>query len=204
MLIVATHNEKKRRELAALLAQAGLEVKSLRDCPQAPAEIPETGETFLENARLKAHAVARSCGAWALADDSGLEVDALGGAPGVRSARFAGEGAGDEANNRLLLELLKGVEDERRTARFVCVIVLASPDGEEWWWEGTCPGRIVREPRGAGGFGYDPLFVPDGFQQTFAEMPPEQKNRISHRARALAAAVPDIAALLQRRAQPQR
>jgi len=188
VLIVATHNEKKRQELAALLAPARLEVKSLRDCPQAPEDIPETGKTFLDNARLKAHTVARACGAWALADDSGLEVDALGGAPGVHSARFAGEGADDAANNRLLLRRLEGVEDERRSARFVCVIVLASPQGEEWWWEGTCPGKILREPRGEGGFGYDPLFFVESEGTSFGEVAAARKNRISHRARAVRAA----------------
>ena len=145
------------------------------------------GETFAGNARLKARALAaRHPGAWILADDSGLEVAALGGAPGVRSARYAGRDGDTLANNALLLKNLKGVSD--RTARFTCAIVLIDPEGREHVVEGHCPGRILESPAGAGGFGYDPLFVPDGRDRTFAELPPEEKNAISHRGRALAAA----------------
>lgn len=197
MLVMATRNEKKRKELAVLLEGSGIRVEGLEALEPVPPEVEETGTTFAENALLKARAVA-AAGVWAIADDSGLEVDALGGEPGVRSARFAGEGATDADNNALLLRRLEGVEAARRTARFVAVIALVSPDGEEWVWEGTCPGTITFAPRGEGGFGYDPLFVPEGYEQTFAELPAEVKNRISHRARALAQAVPVIKQLAER------
>lgn len=193
---MATRNEKKRRELADLLAGSGLAIYGLEAVP-AVQEVEETGETFEENAVLKARAVAAH-GVWAIADDSGLEVDYLQGAPGVRSARFAGEGAGDGANNRLLLAKLEGVPPERRTARFVCAIALASPAGEVWTWRGECEGHIAEAPRGAGGFGYDPLFIPLGYGQTFAELPPEVKNAISHRAKALEQAVATLRALAPR------
>ena len=195
MLVVATRNEKKRAELAALLEGAGIEVISAASLPCAPAHIEETGDTFLANARIKAHAVAQACRLWALADDSGLEVEALGGEPGVRSARYSGGKGDDEANNRLLLERLRGVPEPLRRACFVAEIVLAGPDGQERSWRGVCEGRIAMAPRGTGGFGYDPLFIPDGYELTFAELPPEVKNRISHRARALAAAVPELRAM---------
>lgn len=198
MLVMATRNAKKRQELAALLEGTGLAVCGPEACPGAPAEVEETGTTFRENALLKARAIAGACGVWAIADDSGLEVEALGGEPGVRSARFAGPGADDDANNRLLLQRLEGVPLHRRRARFVSVIALVSPEGEEWTWEGTCEGHIALEPRGSGGFGYDPLFVPDGYHITFGEMDPALKNQISHRARALAAAAADLRRLAPR------
>lgn len=198
VLVMATRNAKKRRELAALLEGTGLAVCGPEDCPGAPEEVEETGNTFRENALLKARAIAQACGVWAIADDSGLEVDALQGEPGVRSARFAGPEADDDANNRLLLERLEGVPPEQRRARFVSVIALVSPDGREWTWEGTCEGHIALEPRGSGGFGYDPLFVPDGYDLTFGEMDPALKNEISHRARALAAAAPELRRLAPR------
>lgn len=178
-LIVATHNAHKLREIGQLLPD--WEIRG----EDSGAE--ETAETFVGNARLKARALApRHPGAWVMADDSGLEVAALGGAPGVRSARYAGRDGDTPANNALLLKNLAGVAD--RSARFTCAIVLVSPDGAEHAVEGHCPGRIAEAPSGAGGFGYDPLFVPEGRDRTFAELSADEKNAISHRGRALAAA----------------
>ncbi len=184
-LIVATRNRHKVAEIRAVLAIPGLELIAAADWPGLP-EVEETGLTFADNAILKAVAAARATGLWALADDSGLEVEALQNAPGVRSARFAGEGADDAANNRKLLELMDGVGDRR--ARFRCAIALADPSGAARTVDGVCPGKLLTAARGAHGFGYDPLFVPDGGTLTFAELPAETKNRISHRALALAAA----------------
>jgi len=177
-IVLATHNPNKVREISQMLP--GWEVVA----EDSGAE--ETAETFVGNARLKALALAkRHPGAWVLADDSGLEVDALGGAPGVRSARYAGRDGDTPANNALLLKNLAGAGD--RSARFTCAMVLLDPQGREHVVEGHCAGRIIDAPAGAGGFGYDPLFVPDGHDRTFAELPPEEKNAISHRGRALAA-----------------
>lgn len=189
-LLMATTNQGKVRELEALLAEPRVELVSLRDAAPADFEVEETGVTFEENAWIKASAACRATGLPALADDSGLEVDALGGRPGVYSARYAGAGAGDEANNRLLLEELADVPDERRTARFVAALSFAEPTlGEPARVaeaRGVIEGRIQRAPRGAGGFGYDPLFEPFEFPgRTTAEMTREEKNRISHRARAV-------------------
>jgi XTP/dITP diphosphohydrolase len=147
-------------------------------------EVEETGSTFAENARLKATAYARASGLLTLADDSGLEVDALSGEPGTRSARYAGQGASDEDRYRLLLSKLEGVSWEGRTARFRCVIAVARPQGEVRIAEGTCEGVIAFEPKGEHGFGYDPVFYTPEHGQTMAELEPEVKNRISHRARA--------------------
>ncbi|WP_027716976.1 XTP/dITP diphosphatase [Desulfovirgula thermocuniculi] len=186
-LVLATRNRGKIKELSALLAPLGYEVVSLEDFPGVP-EVPEDGATFAENAVKKAVAVARHTGHLALADDSGLEVDYLGGAPGVLSARFAGEHGNDRANNEKLLALLAGVPPEKRTARFRCVVAVATPAGEVWTAEGSCEGVIADTPRGEGGFGYDPLFYVPELGKTFAELDPEVKNRLSHRARALAGA----------------
>ena len=150
-------------------------------------EIVESGDTYLENARIKARALVEFAGKAALADDSGIEIDALDGAPGVRSARFAGPNASDEDNNRRMAKLLAGVPPERRTARYRCIAVLLLPDGTELAGEGTCEGRIAEQPAGANGFGYDPWFIPeaqDG-QLTFGELPLDFKHRISHRGEAL-------------------
>lgn len=185
ILVLATRNRHKAAEITALFHAPGIEWKTAADYPDVPAPA-EDGATFEENAVKKAVAWARATGHWALADDSGLEVDVLCGEPGVRSARYAGEDADDAANNRKLLIELEGETD--RQARFRCVLALASPDGRVRTVEGVCKGRILTAPRGANGFGYDPLFVPYGHDQTFAEMPPDLKNRISHRARALQAA----------------
>ncbi len=186
-LVLATANAGKVRELRALLADLDIPIRTLADFPGAPS-VAETAPSYLGNARAKAHAVASFCGLPALADDSGLEVDALGGAPGVRSARFAADAlgeTGDRANTALLLRRLEGVPDGRRTARFRCVVVVARPDGKELSAEGLCEGRIARDPRGDAGFGYDPVFVYPPLGRTFAELTSEEKDRVSHRARAI-------------------
>ncbi|NPA49609.1 MAG: XTP/dITP diphosphatase [Thermodesulfobacteria bacterium] len=185
VLVLATRNPGKVKELKALLADTGLEVKSLEDFPEAP-EVEETGKTFFENAFQKAREIALATGHMAMADDSGLEVDALGGAPGVYSARFAGEGATDEENIRKLLQELEGVPEEKRTARFRCVIVVYHPSGHWFKAEGVWEGLITTEPRGEGGFGYDPIFLIPELGKTAAEIPLELKNKLSHRAKALA------------------
>ncbi|EEG78180.1 XTP/dITP diphosphatase [Dethiobacter alkaliphilus] len=183
-LIIASRNEGKLREFAQLLADSPLEPVSLSAYPNLP-EIEETGSTFRENAALKAETVARLTGEWALADDSGLEVDALGGEPGVYSARYAGEGQGDEANNKKLLDKLADVPEEKRTARFRAVIAIARPGKDTQFAEGAVEGIIAFSPQGSGGFGYDPLFLVPHTGKTFAQMTGEEKNRISHRARAM-------------------
>jgi XTP/dITP diphosphohydrolase len=196
ILVAATGNPGKRRELQALLADPAITWRSLADYPALP-PVSEDGDTFLANARLKAQAVARHTGCPALADDSGLCVDALDGLPGVRSARFAadaGAGSGDAANVALLLDRLRGVAPEQRSAHFHCAIVVAHPDGRELVAEGRCDGRIAAAPRGGGGFGYDPVFLFG--DRTFAEMAAAEKDRVSHRARAIAALQPRLHAFL--------
>jgi XTP/dITP diphosphohydrolase len=194
-LVLATRNEGKVKEIAALLAPLGIEVVSLAAFPEIP-EIPEDGDTFVENALAKARAVAARTGQLVMADDSGLEVDALNGAPGVHSARFAGEPRDDARNNQKLLRLLEGVPWEQRSARFRCVIALVTPGGMERVAEGVCEGFIGYEPRGTGGFGYDPLFYVPEFDRTFAELDLDTKNRISHRGRALMAVQKLVAKML--------
>lgn len=184
-LLVATNNPGKIREYEELLVGLPLEV-TFPAQEGIALEVEESGATFEDNARLKALAYARASGLLTLADDSGLEVDALGGAPGVWSARYAGSGASDTDRYQKLLDAMAGVPDGQRTARFRCVVVLAWPDGAVRVAEGWCEGRIGWVPRGEHGFGYDPVFVVDGFGgQTMAELVPEVKNRISHRARAV-------------------
>ncbi|MDD4236941.1 MAG: XTP/dITP diphosphatase [Desulfotomaculaceae bacterium] len=187
-VVLATGNEGKVREIADILAPHGVEVISLREFPEL-GEIIENGNTFRENAMIKATTVSGHTGLLALADDSGLEVDALDGAPGIYSSRFAGEGKDDQANNLKLLDLLSGMPAEHRTARFQCVVAIAEPDGWVHIAEGSCEGVIVEEPRGQGGFGYDPLFYVPAYDRTFAELEPAIKNKISHRAKALEGAI---------------
>lgn len=184
-LLISSRNEHKILEIRAILGRPGLEILSAADVPGLP-DVEEDGETFVENARKKARELARASGLWTIADDSGLEVDVLDGEPGVHSARYAGEHGNDGANNAKLLKKLEGVSN--RGAQFHSAIALVAPDGREWIAEGICRGTLLTEGRGNGGFGYDPLFVPEGYDKTFAELGSEVKNRISHRARALAEA----------------
>jgi XTP/dITP diphosphohydrolase len=183
-LVVATRNRGKFREIVAILSDWPGALRSLEDFPDLP-EAAEDGATLAENALQKARWVAAQTGLPALADDSGLEVEALQGAPGVHSARFGGPGLTDAERNALLLERLQGVPPEQRRARFRCVVALALPDGRAWSAEGTCEGQIALEPVGTHGFGYDPLFEVAGQRRTMAELPPEVKNTLSHRAQAL-------------------
>jgi XTP/dITP diphosphohydrolase len=197
VLVLATRNRGKVRELEALLADLPVRVRTLDDYPDVPV-LPEVGRTFAENATGKAAAVARATGQVALADDSGLEVDALGGAPGVDSATFLGPHATDDDRNRWVLARLRGLAEGLRTARYRAAIAVAAPDGTVRIFEGTCEGRIADAPRGHGGFGYDPIFVVPAYGRTMAELPPDLKNRISHRAKALAAARAYLAELAAR------
>lgn len=183
--MLATRNEGKVRELRQMLQDLPVEVLSLRDFPGVP-EVEEDGGTFRDNALKKAREVSRHIAETVLADDSGLEVDALGGLPGIHSARYAGAGANDAANNAKLLKALEEVPREKRGAVFRCVLVLYSPDGRSEVFEGSWRGEILFAPRGALGFGYDPLFLDPRQGLTAAELPPERKNRISHRGQAFA------------------
>ncbi|HET6251144.1 MAG TPA: RdgB/HAM1 family non-canonical purine NTP pyrophosphatase [Tepidisphaeraceae bacterium] len=187
-LLIATGNPAKVREFRQMLGSDRFAWHDLGEFPGLN-EVPETGETFLDNACLKASGYARQTGMWALADDSGLEVDALGKKPGVYSARWAAmnkSGAGDADNNRTLLGQLSAVADENRGGRFVCVLALANPAGEIILTaRDTVEGRILREARGSDGFGYDPLFYIDALGKTTAELSPDQKHQISHRGKAL-------------------
>lgn len=186
---LASGNAHKVAELQGLAAASRLPVtiRSAKDVGGMPPVDEDTG-TFIGNARKKAQALRARlpADAWALADDSGVCVDALGGEPGVESAYYAGPQGDAAANLRKLTEVMRGVPDERRGARFYCVLVAIGPAGEERICEGACEGRLLPEPRGGAGFGYDPLFVPDGFTQSYAELGEEVKNRISHRAQAFA------------------
>jgi XTP/dITP diphosphohydrolase len=185
-VVLASANHDKAREIRAILEPVG--GLTLLSRPEGVPDVDETGDTLLDNARLKAAALVAATGEAAVADDTGLEVDALGGAPGVRSARFAGDGATYAQNVALLLESLAGVAWADRTARFKTVALLQLPDGEEVWAEGVVAGHISEEARGDAGFGYDPVFVPDaGDGRTFAEMDPEEKHALSHRGRAFRA-----------------
>ena len=179
--VIATHNPHKCEELARILAPLGITAVLNKDLP----EVEETGETFLSNAFLKADSACDFTGLPAIADDSGLMVDALGGAPGVYSARYAGEDGNDAKNNVKLLAVLSDVPMEQRTAKFVSVITMVYPDGTKLVARGEVRGHIMFEEKGENGFGYDPLFVPEGFRKTFAELTSEEKNHISHRANAL-------------------
>jgi XTP/dITP diphosphohydrolase len=195
-LLLASANQGKLRELRAILDGLGVELVGLDEAGLGePPEVEETGDTFLENALLKGRAYAAWSGLAAVADDSGLEVDALGGAPGVRSARYAGPGASDQANLDKLLAELTGVPAERRTARFRCVAALHDPaTGSETHAEAAWEGRILDAPRGSGGFGYDPVFLPDGWDRTSAEVDQATKDAASHRGKAFRALRPAIEA----------
>jgi XTP/dITP diphosphohydrolase len=190
-ILIATMNPGKLREYQRLLGEVPrLQLDTMASLP-SPVDVVEDRETFEGNARKKATEIAAAAGVACLADDSGLEVDALGGRPGVYSARYSGEGATDASNNEKLLEELSEVPDPRRTARFRCAIAVVDAEGRELAVvDGACEGRIGRELRGTHGFGYDPLFIPDGHSETMAELGPETKNRISHRAKAAAKLAP--------------
>ena len=182
-LLVATRNKHKLEEIVRILASPGLKLLAADQVPGLPTDVIEDADTFEGNALKKARELCVASGLWTLADDSGLEVCALNNAPGVYSARYAGEPCNYLANNAKLLRELNGVADRR--ARFRCAIALCAPDGREWTVDGSCPGKIIDEPRGSNGFVYDPLFVPDGCELTFAELDGDVKNRISHRGVAL-------------------
>ena len=196
-LILATRNAHKVGELRAILGAAGLDVELVgADAyPEVP-DVRETGVTFAENALLKAHALARATGCPAVADDSGLCVDVLGGAPGIFSARWAGAHGDDKANLDLLLAQLGDIAPPHRAAHFACAAALALPDGTERVVEGQLRGTLRFEPAGANGFGYDPVLQPDGYEVTCAELTPEQKNEISHRGKAFRGLVPVLRELL--------
>ena len=195
-IVLATTNPGKVREFGQLFAASGLALRvlGLRDVGlEAP---PETGTTFAENAMLKARHAATASGHLAFADDSGLEVDGLDGAPGVYSARYAGEGAGDEANRQRLIAALDALPEAARACRFRCAIAIANPDGTAEVAEGSCEGVAITTPRGEHGFGYDPLVFLPAQGRTMAELTPEEKNAISHRARATAQALPILRRML--------
>jgi XTP/dITP diphosphohydrolase len=195
LLVLASRNRKKQREMADLLAPLNITVASVADFPEAP-EVEETGATFAENAALKARTVAAALGRWTLADDSGLAVDVLDGAPGVFSARYAGPDATDRDNNEKLLAELRDTPDDKRGAQFICNLAVADPAGNiRLAVEGRCRGRLLREPRGESGFGYDPLFWIPEYRKTFAQLALATKSVLSHRARAIHKLYPELARL---------
>lgn len=192
-IAIASHNPHKLRELARICVDWPTEWVTVETGDRdAFPDVEETGETYLENALLKAVAVARSLDLPAIADDSGIEVDALGGKPGPRSARYAGEDASDEDNLAALMQALRGIPKGGRTARYRCVAALAYPDGKTVHAEGVCEGELITKRRGERGFGYDPIFVPNGWDLTMSELTDEQKDRISHRGRAFRAIREDL------------
>ena len=196
-LLVASRNAKKLAEMRRILAGAGVEVLGLDEVDPFP-EAPETGVTFEDNAVAKARDAVAATGLPTVADDSGIAVDALNGMPGVLSARWAGSAKSDEANLRLVLEQVADIPDERLTAAFVCASALVLPNGTEIIVRGEWSGRLVREPRGTNGFGYDPIFVPDGGTRTSAELSSAEKDAVSHRGRALQLLLPHLRTLPQR------
>jgi XTP/dITP diphosphohydrolase len=183
-LLVATRNRHKLKEIEALFAELSFELRSSADIPGL-ADVPEDAGTIRDNAVKKAVESAKAAKMLTIADDTGLEVDALNGEPGAKSARYAGEEATYHENNKKLLAALQGVPSEKRTAHFRCVVAIADANGLVDTVEGVCNGALLEEERGGGGFGYDPLFIPDGQVKTFGELSPDVKNRISHRAKAL-------------------
>ncbi len=198
-IIFATKNRHKIKEVQAILKDVALIIRPMDAVMDLP-EIEETGQSFAENALLKARTVFQHTGRWTIADDSGLEVDALQGAPGIYSARFSGQSHDYRANNQKLLQAMKDIPDNRRGARFRCVVAIVGPNFATTV-EGVVRGTIVREPRGTRGFGYDPLFVPEGYERTFAELGEDIKNRISHRAIAFRKAAAVVKRLLNPSAQ---
>jgi XTP/dITP diphosphohydrolase len=203
LLVLASRNRKKQLEMAELLAPLQITVASVANFPDAP-EVEETGSTFAENAALKASAVAAAIGRWTVADDSGLAVDALDGAPGVYSARYAGPDATDQDNNEKLLAQLQDTPDEQRGAQFICHLAVADPAGAICLAvAGRCRGRLLRETRGESGFGYDPLFWIPEYRKTFAQLSLTTKSVLSHRARAFHQLLPQLAKLrMERRDKP--
>lgn len=185
IIVAASRNKHKIEEIEAITQKFGMKLISRDEAGVPPFEIDEDGQTFEENSFKKANEIMKVCGKITLADDSGLMVDYLGGKPGIYSARFAGENANDAKNNEKLLSLLEGVDTKERSAKFVSVITMVYPNGEVLVARGECFGRILNAPVGENGFGYDPLFVPDGYDKTFAQLGAEEKNKISHRAAAL-------------------
>lgn len=196
-LVIGSRNAKKRDELVHLLAPRGIEVRTLADFPESTHDVDEDGDTFEHNARKKATEYAQELGQWVLADDSGICIHALDGAPGVYSAHYAGTHGDNAANNALVLEKLAGTPSEKRSAHYVALLVLADPTGTvRAETRGECHGRITTELRGENGFGYDPLFEVREYHRTFGEMGPAVKRAISHRSRAMRAMLPKIVALL--------
>jgi XTP/dITP diphosphohydrolase len=196
-LVVASRNRKKSGEIRDLLAPFGVEVISVSEIAGVP-DVVENGSTFAENAAKKASETARTLSSWTLGEDSGLEVAALAGAPGIYSARFSGPGATDESNNAKLVSELSAVPEERRNARYVCNVALADPSGKiRLQVEAYCHGRITREARGTNGFGYDPYFLIREYHRTFGELSPAVKRRLSHRARAFERLIPPLIGLLR-------
>jgi XTP/dITP diphosphohydrolase len=196
VLVLGTRNRKKRGEIAEILGDGGIDLADLTAWPDFP-EVEETGDTFEANARLKAVAVAKGTGQWALGEDSGLVVPALGGAPGVYSARFAGKQGDDGANNAKLLAEMDKLEGDQRAAYYVCTAALVDPAGDvKAVVEGRCHGVMIREARGSGGFGYDPLFLIREYHRTFGELTATVKHALSHRGRALAKLRPVLRELL--------
>jgi XTP/dITP diphosphohydrolase len=193
-IVIATRNAHKLREISQILKVDGVEFLSLNDLPEYP-EVEETGKTFTDNALLKAQTAAYRSGCWALADDSGLEVDALQGSPGVQSARYAGKEADPVKNLQKLLAELKGLPPDKRTARFICAMALVSNHNRAYFTEGKIEGLITEQPLGQNGFGYDPVFWLPQFEKTMAQLSPEEKNGISHRTIALRKITPLIANL---------
>ena len=185
IIVAASRNRHKIEEIEAITKKFGMRIISRDEAGIPPVEIEEDGQTFEENSFKKASEIMKLCGQITLADDSGLMVDYLNGAPGVYSARFAGEDGNDAKNNEKLLKLMEGVTADKRTAKFVSVITMVYPDGTVLTARGECPGTILTAPAGDGGFGYDPLFVPEGYEKTFAQLTADEKNAISHRAVAL-------------------
>src|SRR5690625_2439311 len=184
-ILIATKNDGKVSEFQQLFNGYEIHVKSLVDLTEGLPNVKETGATFQENTALKAEIIAKRFQRTVLADDSGLVIDALDGKPGVFSARYAGEPTDDIRNYEKVLREMRGVTDEERTARFVCALAIASPNENTIFKEGTCEGRITKEPIGTNGFGYDPIFIPNGYNQTMAQLQASEKNRISHRYHAL-------------------